>query len=68
MVLDHDYVVDGTEFSTSTFATRSLSGLKYEVKLHHAEASPAANRRSLSFNGFAQYFESFAVFVTVDCF
>jgi hypothetical protein len=54
-----------------TFATRSLSRLKCVVILHHAEklwSDPALNHPGLSFNGFAQFFESFAAFVAVDCF
>jgi hypothetical protein len=64
MALDQDYVVDAAEIPTSAHTTRLLSGLKCEVMLHDAEASLQS---SLSFNGFTQFFESFAVFVTVDC-
>jgi hypothetical protein len=39
IVLDQDYVVDAAELLTSTYATRPLSGLKFEVMLHCAEAS-----------------------------
>jgi hypothetical protein len=38
MALVEDYVVDAVERPTSSFATRSLSGLKCEVMLHHSEA------------------------------
>jgi hypothetical protein len=39
MALQQDNVVDASETHTSALATRSLSGLKCEVVLHHAEAS-----------------------------
>jgi hypothetical protein len=38
MALDQGYVADTAELPTSVFATRQLSRLKCEVKLHHAEA------------------------------
>jgi hypothetical protein len=68
MALVQDYVVDAAEVATSAFATRLLSGLKCEVMFHHAEDSFQRLIFLVSFvNGFAQFFESFPVFVTVDC-
>lgn len=68
MALDQDCVVDAAELPTSAFATKPLSGLKCELMLHHAEASLQQLIILVSsFNGFAQFFESFAVFVTIDC-
>jgi hypothetical protein len=60
------YVVDAAKLSTSTSATRPLSRLKYKVVLHHAEASlQQLSSQSLTFDGFVQFFESFAASVTV---
>jgi hypothetical protein len=68
MALDQDCVVDAAEHLTSAFATRPLPALKCEVVLHHADASFQWLTVLVSFNGFAQFFKSFAVFVAVDCF
>jgi hypothetical protein len=39
MALDQNYAVDAAELPTSAFATTSLSGLKCEVMIRHAETS-----------------------------